>query len=315
MPRSSPSRPISQIAVGHKGFAWVEVEVHGKAAHGSRPEEGEDAILRMGRVLTRLEALDRDAAGAAAASAGSAQGRCTRRSSKAARELSSYPDRATAADGAPNAVRRTESAALDEVRAISSACASRIRRFEGSRDAMFGRPGYEVPADHELPQTLPRPSARGGGAAIRRRQLLDRRRRARPCRYSLGAVRPRRRRPSFHGGIRQRRRRAAVPRRAGGTARRFCRGQVGQHPTGSTGWRLRSPIALGRAPRDLQRRHDEPGALCLIGSRPCPIAEHVLIRYAIRRLLMSWDARSKTANIAANADRRAGSLSSQPGVS
>ena len=49
-----------EIAVGHKGFAWVEVEVRGKAAHGSRPDEGEDAILRMGRVLKHLEALDRD---------------------------------------------------------------------------------------------------------------------------------------------------------------------------------------------------------------------------------------------------------------
>ena len=26
-----------EIAVGHKGFAWIDVEVHGKAAHGSRP--------------------------------------------------------------------------------------------------------------------------------------------------------------------------------------------------------------------------------------------------------------------------------------
>src|SRR5262245_19245996 len=39
------------IAVGHKGFAWVEVDVDGRAAHGSRPAEGQDAILRLGRVL------------------------------------------------------------------------------------------------------------------------------------------------------------------------------------------------------------------------------------------------------------------------
>ena len=46
------------IAVGHKGFAWVAVDVAGRAAHGSRPAEGQDAILHMGRVLGRLEALD-----------------------------------------------------------------------------------------------------------------------------------------------------------------------------------------------------------------------------------------------------------------
>src|SRR5262245_15920630 len=46
------------IAVGHKGFEWIAIDVRGKAAHGSRPADGEDAILRLGRVLTRLEALD-----------------------------------------------------------------------------------------------------------------------------------------------------------------------------------------------------------------------------------------------------------------
>src|ERR671939_52153 len=29
------------IAVGHKGFAWIEIDVRGKAAHGSRPAEGQ----------------------------------------------------------------------------------------------------------------------------------------------------------------------------------------------------------------------------------------------------------------------------------
>src|SRR5215213_8024066 len=45
------------VATGHKGFSWVEVEAHGRAAHGSLPAEGRDAILRMGRVLSRLEEL------------------------------------------------------------------------------------------------------------------------------------------------------------------------------------------------------------------------------------------------------------------
>ena len=39
------------VAVAHKGFEWVEIETEGRAAHGSRPREGRDAILRMGRVL------------------------------------------------------------------------------------------------------------------------------------------------------------------------------------------------------------------------------------------------------------------------
>lgn len=43
--------------VAHKGFAWAEVTVSGRAAHGSRPDLGVDANLRMGRVLSSLEDL------------------------------------------------------------------------------------------------------------------------------------------------------------------------------------------------------------------------------------------------------------------
>ena len=46
------------VATGHKGFEWVEVETRGRAAHGSRPDDGRDAILGMGRVLARLEAIN-----------------------------------------------------------------------------------------------------------------------------------------------------------------------------------------------------------------------------------------------------------------
>ncbi len=49
-----------QIGIGHKGFAWAAVETRGRAAHGSRPAEGRDAILRMGRVLARARTLDRE---------------------------------------------------------------------------------------------------------------------------------------------------------------------------------------------------------------------------------------------------------------
>lgn len=46
-----------ELCVAHKGFAWIRVEVRGRAAHGSRYEEGVDANLRMGRVLREVERL------------------------------------------------------------------------------------------------------------------------------------------------------------------------------------------------------------------------------------------------------------------
>jgi acetylornithine deacetylase len=48
-----------RLCLAHKGFVWLEVETHGVAAHGSRPELGVDAIARMGRILTGLTDLDR----------------------------------------------------------------------------------------------------------------------------------------------------------------------------------------------------------------------------------------------------------------
>src|SRR4051794_12137999 len=46
------------VAVAHKGFVWIEIEVTGRAAHGSRPHLGVDAIVRSGPILTALGDLD-----------------------------------------------------------------------------------------------------------------------------------------------------------------------------------------------------------------------------------------------------------------
>jgi acetylornithine deacetylase len=142
-----------RIAIGHKGFAWFEVETKGRAAHGSRPGEGRDAILRMGRVLHALEELDRQLQarpphplmGTASLHASLIEG---------GRELSSYPDRC-----ALKFERRTVSGeSHEDVTREIERLLSRLREadpeFEGSVNPLFGRPSYEVPADHELPRAL-----------------------------------------------------------------------------------------------------------------------------------------------------------------
>jgi acetylornithine deacetylase len=49
-----------RVCRAHKGYVWLEVVVEGRAAHGSRFEEGIDANLRMGRFLTALTGLERE---------------------------------------------------------------------------------------------------------------------------------------------------------------------------------------------------------------------------------------------------------------
>jgi acetylornithine deacetylase len=48
-----------RLALAHKGFVGFEVETKGRAAHGSRPDLGIDAIAHMGHVLVGIEELDR----------------------------------------------------------------------------------------------------------------------------------------------------------------------------------------------------------------------------------------------------------------
>ena len=47
-----------ELIVAHKGFVWIELEIEGRAAHGSRYEEGVDAIVKAGPILTAIGELD-----------------------------------------------------------------------------------------------------------------------------------------------------------------------------------------------------------------------------------------------------------------
>jgi acetylornithine deacetylase len=142
-----------RIAIGHKGFAWFALETKGRAAHGSRPLDGRDAILRMGRVLHELEALDRRLQ---AAPPHPLMGTASLHASliEGGRELSSYPDRCVL-----KLERRTVSGEGDaDVAGEIEAILSRLRRadpeFEASLTPLFARPSYELAADHALPRAL-----------------------------------------------------------------------------------------------------------------------------------------------------------------
>jgi acetylornithine deacetylase/succinyl-diaminopimelate desuccinylase family protein len=151
-----------EIAIGHKGFAWVEIEVAGKAAHGSRPKDGQDAILRMGRVLAQLELLDRQLqmrpphplVGTGSLHASFVNG---------GHELSSYPDRATLQMERRTLPSEPESIALAEVEAILKTLSADDSTFRGTARHVFSRPAYEVARDHPLPVALAAAVTKAGG--------------------------------------------------------------------------------------------------------------------------------------------------------
>ena len=152
------------IAIAHKGFAWVQIDVHGRAAHGSRPRDGQDAILRLGRVLGKLEALDtalQRAAPHALVGTGSLHASII----EGGRELSSYPDRARLQMERRIRPGEPESAAITEVKAIIDALSDDDPTFRAEARATFSRPAYEVPAGHDLPITLAAALETAGTAA------------------------------------------------------------------------------------------------------------------------------------------------------
>src|SRR6266700_363112 len=81
-----------RLCVAHKGFMWLEIATQGKAAHGSRPDLGSDAIVKMGHILVALEHLDRSLRAAPShplLGSGSLHASLI----EGGQELSSYPER------------------------------------------------------------------------------------------------------------------------------------------------------------------------------------------------------------------------------
>jgi acetylornithine deacetylase len=151
------------VAVGHKGFAWVEILTHGRAAHGSRPEDGRDAIARMGRVLVALEARDREL-GARPPVPFQGTGSLHASLIAGGQELSSYPEQCTlemerrtvhGEDG------RSVAAEVEEILA-------RLRRedpeFEAEARLVTHRSAYRLEAAHPLAHAVGTAIARSGRA-------------------------------------------------------------------------------------------------------------------------------------------------------
>lgn len=142
-----------KIAVGHKGFEWVEIATEGVAAHGSRPAEGRDAILRMGRILSRLEKLDRELQDRPPHPI---QGTGSLHASIIAggREMSTYPDSCKLQVERRTVTGEPGRCALDEVENILQDLRNDDPEFRASTKFVFSRPPYVTPPDHPLPQVI-----------------------------------------------------------------------------------------------------------------------------------------------------------------
>jgi acetylornithine deacetylase/succinyl-diaminopimelate desuccinylase family protein len=149
------------VAIGHKGFAWVDIDVFGKAAHGSRPADGVDAIMRLGRVLSRLEKLDHQLQAQPPhplLSTGSLHASIVH----GGHELSSYPDHVRLQFERRTLPGESETVVADEVQTILDELTRQDPTFRATMRVVFSRPAYELASEHDLPQQLTAAVARVG---------------------------------------------------------------------------------------------------------------------------------------------------------
>ncbi len=142
-----------RLMPAHKGFVWIEVRVHGKAAHGSRWDIGVDAIRHAGLLLAELDRVDREVLprkehallGRPSLHAGEVSGGLG---------LSTYPDRCvvrmerrTLPGEATEDMHREMVAACERVRALQP-------EFRADVEVLFSQPPSDVAVDAPVVRAL-----------------------------------------------------------------------------------------------------------------------------------------------------------------
>jgi acetylornithine deacetylase len=161
------------IVPAHRGFAWADVTVEGRAAHGSRYDVGVDAIMHAALLLAELDTYEREVLtththpllGRASLHAGTIGG---------GSGPSTYPDRCTVTlerrtlPGEAGATAAGHAAGVDFGREIDDAIA-RVRRrvpeFRATVTLGVGQAPNDVPLDAPIMRAMGRACAMADRAA------------------------------------------------------------------------------------------------------------------------------------------------------
>ena len=146
------------ICVAHKGFIWLEVETQGIAAHGSRPDLGVDAIVKMGKVLVGLEELDRSLRSKPShplLKSGSLHASLI----TGGQELSSYPERCVLSVERRTIPGETPASVESQIRTIFDQLAASDSAFKASLRTTLVRDAFEVAENEPIVQVVRRQAA------------------------------------------------------------------------------------------------------------------------------------------------------------
>ena len=137
-----------RLVLAHKGYVGFEIETKGRAAHGSRPDLGIDAIARMGHVLVGIEELDRrlradpthPLLGSGSLHASVIEG---------GQEFSSYPGRCLLKGERRTVPGETDAHVEGELQEL-------LGELDGEIRVVLARQPFETPADAEIARLVAR---------------------------------------------------------------------------------------------------------------------------------------------------------------
>ena len=151
------------VCLAHKGYLWIEVEVAGRAAHGSKFELGIDANMKMGKFLAALGELERELRGrtphplvgppslhAALLAGGSG--------------LSTYAARSKLTIERRTVPGETQAQAVAEIQALADRVAAGDPGFRATVRPFFARDPFEVSPAAAIVQALERAASKVRGA-------------------------------------------------------------------------------------------------------------------------------------------------------
>ena len=149
------------VMPAHKGFLWMEVRARGRAAHGSRPDAGVDAIAHMGHVLVAFEEESRRLAretghpllGPASLHAGTIEGGSA---------PSVYPDDCRLVVERRTLPGETPRGVMAEAARVVARARERCPGLDATIDAGLYRAATEVPVGSGLVEGLRRACRRAG---------------------------------------------------------------------------------------------------------------------------------------------------------
>ncbi len=137
-----------ELVIAHRGFVWSEIEVTGRAAHGSRPHLGVDAIVKTGPILTAIGELDGTLGGHTHPLLG--RGSVHASVIQGGEELSSYPARCVL--GLERRTLPGESAAYveRELTSLLDACRAADPDLDAEHRTVLVREPFEISEDAEI---------------------------------------------------------------------------------------------------------------------------------------------------------------------